>query len=540
MRLALAQINSTVGDLEGNQHKILDFIRLARQQEADIVIFPEMALCGYPPEDLLLKKSFVEQNIKALNVLAKTLQKISAVVGFVDRDKQGHLYNALAVITDGKIVGIYHKRELPNYGVFDEKRYFKTGNTKGIVAVKNVSIGFNICEDIWIDGSIYKEQSKHAKLLINISSSPYEFGKMEQRKKLIQQRAKETKAAIAYVNLVGGQDELVFDGGSFVVDAGGKILASAKQFEEDLVCVDVKLKSEKVTEKKPLSRSVTKSLSPIEEIYQALILGTRDYVHKNGFQKVVVGLSGGIDSALVAALACQAIGNQNVIGVTMPSRFTSNETKSDAKKVAENLRIQCLEIPIEEVAKSYGQALASTFSNVKPDITEENLQARIRGNYLMALSNKFGWLVLTTGNKSEIAVGYCTLYGDMSGGFAVIKDIPKTKVYELSRFINSVTPNLIPESTIDRAPTAELRENQKDQDTLPPYDVLDQILESYVEKHQSIDVIAKKHPKELVSKVVRMVDRNEYKRRQAAPGVKITARAFGKDWRLPLTNKFKG
>lgn len=529
LRLALAQINSTVGDLEGNQRKILDFIHQAQKQNVDVVIFPELAICGYPPEDLLLKNRFVQDNLKSLQALAKAVKNSTAVVGFVDRDKNGNLFNALAVMANGKIKGVYHKKELPNYGVFDEKRYFKSGNKDGIFTIKNVRTGTNICEDIWIDGSVYKTQAKKkCRLLINISSSPYEIGKLVVRQKLLVKRAIETKSFIAYVNLVGGQDELVFDGGSLLVNPKGKIVAQAKQFEEDLVVVDL-----------DQPKSLPPRLSSIEEIYQALVLGTRDYVRKNGFEKVVVGLSGGIDSALVAVIACEAIGRENVIGVTMPSRFTSPETKSDAKKLAESLKIRCLEIPIEEVAKAYSHVLKEAFADAKPDTTEENIQARIRGNYLMALSNKFGWLVLTTGNKSEISVGYCTLYGDMSGGFAVIKDIPKTKVYELSRFINT-TRYLIPESTIERAPTAELRENQKDQDTLPPYDLLDQILEDYIENHRSIESIAQKHPKDLVKRVVQMVDKNEYKRRQAAPGIKITSRAFGKDWRLPLTNKYRG
>lgn len=557
LRLALAQINSTVGDLEGNQQKIFDFIHQAQKQNADVVIFPELALCGYPPEDLLLKNGFVQDNLKLLQALAKSVKNITAVVGFVDRDKKGCLFNALAVMADGKVKGVYHKKELPNYGVFDEKRYFQSGSMDGIFTIKNVRVGTNICEDIWIDGSVYKTQAKKkCRLLINISSSPYEIDKLAVRQKLLIKRAKETKSFIAYINLVGGQDELVFDGGSLVVNPQGKIVARAKQFEEDLVMVDLDLsksstksvlaKTNEVRMKRSdtkcriasLALAMTPALSPTEEMYQALVLGTRDYVRKNGFEKVVVGLSGGIDSALVAVIAADAIGHENVMGVTMPSRFTSQETNSDAKKLAENLKIRCLEIPIEEVAKSYSQALKEIFADVKPDTTEENIQARIRGNYLMALSNKFGWLVLTTGNKSEISVGYCTLYGDMSGGFAVIKDIPKTKVYELTRFINK-THQLIPESTIKRAPTAELRENQKDQDTLPPYDVLDQILEDYIESHQSIESIAKKYPKDLVKRVVQMVDKNEYKRRQAAPGIKITSRAFGKDWRLPLTNKYQ-
>lgn len=549
LRLALAQINLTVGNLAGNARKILEYIEVAKERRADVVIFPELTLCGYPPEDLLLKDSFIKENLKIIHDLAKQVKGITAIVGFVDQDKNSNLYNALAIIQNGRVKEVYQKHKLPNYGVFDEKRYFHPGKTEGIFKAKDVKIGVSICEDIWIQNSIYKLQAKKkCRVLINISSSPYEFDKLSVRKNLLMKRAKETKAYVAYVNLIGGQDELVFDGASMVVDPAGRIIAQAKQFEEDFMVVDlgkrVIASDRKGTKKsykdKIASLSLATALSPIEEIYRALVLGTHDYVRKNGFEKVVVGLSGGIDSALVAVIACEAIGRENVVGVTMPSRFTSSGTKSDAIQLAKNLNIRCLEIPIEEVAKAYNQALHPAFAKVKPDTTEENIQARIRGNYLMALSNKFGWLVLTTGNKSEIAVGYCTLYGDMSGGFAVIKDIPKTKVYELSRFINQRHHGLIPETIIDRAPTAELRENQKDQDTLPPYETLDQILEEYIEKHQSIDDIAKKHPKELVKRVIQMVDRNEYKRRQAAPGIKITSRAFGKDWRLPLTNKFRG
>jgi NAD+ synthase (glutamine-hydrolysing) len=530
LRIALAQINLTVGDLTGNREKIEQYITLSQKQSADVVVFPELAICGYPPEDLLLKESFITENMAALKSIVKKTKGIMVIIGFVDRDKKGLLYNALAVCADGKIKGVYHKHELPNYGVFDEKRYFHTGKTDGIFTIKGVRVGTNICEDIWIQDSIYKLQAKKkCRVLINLSSSPYEFGKLGLRKKLLIKRAREAKSFIVYVNLVGGQDELVFDGGSLVVDPAGRVIAGGQQFEEELIITDLGSKS----------KTLPNELNSTEEIYKALVLGTRDYVLKNGFKKVVVGLSGGVDSALVAAIACDAIGAENVIGVTMPSQFTSTGTNTDAKKLAENLNIRLIEIPIKAVHKSYLDALANEFVQTKLDTTEENIQARVRGNLLMALSNKFGWLVLTTGNKSEIAVGYCTLYGDMSGGFAVIKDIPKTKVYELAKFINKEKPGLIPETTITRAPTAELRENQKDQDTLPEYDILDQILEKYIEEHESLDKMSKKFPAELVKRVVRMVDMNEYKRRQAAPGIKITGRAFGKDWRLPLTNKYR-
>ena len=535
LRLALAQINPIVGDLKGNQQKIVDYIKQAQAQHADAVIFPELALTGYPPEDLLLKDHFIADNIKALQAVIKHTKGVTAIVGFVDRDKNGNLYNAAAVIENGKFKGVYHKQELPNYGVFDEKRYFKPGNENKIFSIKGVKVGINICEDIWVDKAAYYQQAKKgAKLLINISSSPYDLNKLQARQNLLKRRVKETKTFVCYVNLVGGQDELVFDGSSFVMDPKGRTLAMAKEFDEDLLIVDLNSSKKKLVEKRTI-----KALSQIERIYKALVLGTHDYVKKNGFQKVCVGLSGGIDSALVAEIAVNAIGKNNVIGVSMPSRFSSEGTKLDAKRIAESLGIQFLEIPIEPIFNSYLKILADAFKGLKSNSAEENIQARIRGNILMALSNKFGWLVLTTGNKSEIAVGYCTLYGDMSGGFAVIKDVPKTKVYELAEFVNKRKGAIIPQTIIDRAPSAELRENQKDQDTLPPYHALDQMLEQYVEKHSSLDQMVKTNDLALVKQVITMVHHNEYKRRQGAPGIKITPRAFGKDWRLPITNKYR-
>lgn len=555
LRVALAQINSTVGDLAGNQRKINASIHQAKVMGADLVCLPELAVCGYPPEDLLYKSHFIEQNIKIINELAVSTQGITAVVGFVDQ-KNGKLYNAAAVLSDGKIKAVYHKQELPNYGVFDEKRYFKPGTENFLLSAAGVKIGVNVCEDIWVDGASYAKQAESgAGLLVNISSSPYEIGKTQVRLDLIARRAKETGCFICYTNLVGGQDELVFDGGSFIVDPKGQVVVFAKQFEEDLSIVDLDIPQNSggnarlpvnevqtsQTNKLKHSEHNIPRLEETAEIYQALVLGTRDYVHKNGFAKTLIGLSGGIDSALVATIACDAIGKENVVGVSMPTRFNSRGTRNDARKLAANLGIEFMEIPIKRVMAAYEATLDPWFYGKHPDITEENLQARIRGNILMAFSNKFGWLVLTTGNKSEMAVGYCTLYGDMSGGFAVIKDLLKTKVYELSRFRNLRAGKMvIPKSVLLRAPSAELRDNQTDQDSLPPYDDLDLMLASYVENHESIaQMTAKIKDEKLCRKVIGLVDKSEYKRRQAPPGIKITSRAFGKDWRLPITNHYK-
>ncbi len=539
IRIATAQINPTVGDLAGNQAKIVDYIRRAKAQEVDIVAFPELAVCGYPPEDLLYKDHFVRDNIKALRSLVKETKGITAIVGFVDTDRTKKLYNAAAVITNQKIKGIYRKEELPNYGVFDEKRYFHQGKDNKIFLIAGQRVGVSVCEDIWSDNGICQDQAKKgAKLLINISCSPYDIGQLKKREQLLKKRTKQTKTFICYVNLVGGQDELVFDGGSLVIDPKGQIVASAKQFEEDLMVTDIAIGKTR-SKKQSLKRHMSKRLSQNERIYQALILGTRDYAWKNGFQKAVLGLSGGIDSALVATIAADALGKENVIGVTMPSRYTSKETKSDAKRLADNLGIQFIESPIEKMFKTYLSEMKSELKGTKFGLAEENLQARIRGNILMTLSNKFGWLVLTTGNKSEVAVGYCTLYGDMTGGFAVIKDVPKTKVYELAKFRNGKGKAVIPASTIKRAPTAELRANQKDQDSLPPYNVLDPMLYEYVEKHRSLKQMARQNNRSLIKNIITLVDRSEYKRRQAPPGIKITPRAFGRDWRLPITNRYK-
>ncbi|MFA5059383.1 MAG: NAD+ synthase [Candidatus Omnitrophota bacterium] len=535
IRIALAQINPTVGDLKGNALKIIDFIRKAQAANADIVAFPELAVCGYPPEDLLLKEHFISENIKTLKDIAAHAKKISVIVGFVDRDKKKNIYNAAALLSDRRIKGIYHKEQLPNYGVFDEKRYFTAGTKNPIFSVKGIKFAVNICEDIWLETGPHKTQvKKGAKFLINISSSPYHAGKLHERQALLKTRANQVKAPIFYVNIVGGQDELVFDGASMIFDKKGKTIAAGKQFEEDMIFADIPLDAQ-TKNKSP------RPLGEIEEIYKALTLGTRDYIRKNGFKKVTIGLSGGIDSALVAAIAVDAVGQENVTAVSMPSQYSSLETISDARKIAKNLGIRFLEIPIMKVFSVFLETLDHEFKGQAKDITEENLQARIRGNILMAFSNKFGWLVLTTGNKSEIATGYCTLYGDMAGGFAVIKDVPKTTVYKLAKYRNSLNSNaVIMQSIIDRAPTAELRENQKDQDTLPEYDLLDKILSDYVEADKSLSDINKKiNNAKVIKDVMRLVDRSEYKRRQAPPGVKITPRAFGRDRRFPIVNQYR-
>ena len=532
LKIALAQINPTVGDLAGNVRKILEYVQQAQKQGADLVIFPELALCGYPPEDLLLKKHFVADNIKVLEELSRKIRGVSVITGFVDRDADGKIYNAAAFISDGKIEEVYYKQELPNYGVFDEKRYFTHGTKSGILTVKGVKLAVNICEDIWIEGGPYRAQARAgAKILINISSSPYYAGKLKIRYDLLVTRAQETQTHLVYVNAVGGQDELVFDGGSMVISPDGKVCARAVQFEETLLNVDLA----------DAHNAVAPLLESSEEIYKALVLGTRDYASKNGFKKVALGLSGGVDSALVACIACDAFGGDNVTAISMPSAFNSKATRSDARQLAKNLNIEFKEIPIKKIFAAYLKTLAPYFAGRTSDTTEENIQARVRGNILMGFANKFGGLILTTGNKSEMAVGYCTLYGDMSGGYAVIKDVFKTKVYELARFRNSISKNpLIPKSILLRAPTAELREGQTDEETLGAYEDLDKILMAYIEEHASAgDIMAKGMDAGLVSRTIRLVDANEYKRRQAPPGVKITPCAFGKDWRLPITNKYK-
>ncbi|MFH1113458.1 MAG: NAD+ synthase [Pseudomonadota bacterium] len=558
LRIALAQINPVLGAFEANLRKIVHAMGLARDASSDIVTFPELALCGYPPEDLLLRAGFIEDNRTALGRLAPYCKGINVLVGFVDSagDK---VYNAAALLSQGRLMDVYHKVELPNYGVFDEKRYFAQGSGCLIFDINGVRCSATVCEDIWIEGSITEDYARRndAQVVFNISASPFHAGKPQMRQKVFARFARAANAMLFVNNLVGGQDELVFDGGSFVLDAQGELVANAARFEEDMLVTDIRvdgaaqtkpswnLKGEFHTlegaqnrERNFIAPCKSPDPDPLSDVYKALTLGTRDYVLKNGFKQVCLGISGGIDSALTAAIAVDALGRDNVIGITMPSRYTSDGTLSDAGLVAKNLDIRLLAIPIEEVFQAYLRALEEPFREGRPGMEIENLQARIRGNLLMALSNRFGWLVLTTGNKSETAVGYCTLYGDMAGGFAVVKDVPKMLVYQLSRYVNERAGRaLIPESTISRAPSAELRADQKDEDSLPPYNVLDAILREYVEEDKSPDDISGFDPR-MVMDVVRMVDRNEYKRRQAPPGVKITPKAFGKDRRMPLTNRY--
>lgn len=538
-RVSIAQINTTVGDLAGNRDKILSALRQAKRAEAHLVTFPELALTGYPPEDLLFQEKFVTENLKILRSLLPHTRSTSAVVGFVDRDRGGKLYNAAALLSNGKSVAVYHKMKLPNYGVFDEQRYFTPGRRGLVVSLGGVKLGLTICEDIWQkDSAVYKRgYSGKVDVLINISASPYHAGKQKEREALLRSLAVRTRSAVIYHNLVGGQDELVFDGGSMVLTGRGQLAAEAKRFSEDFLTLDIPVPFSRSS---PIRGRKERPLGREEEVYEALVLGTRDYVRKNSFKKVLIGLSGGIDSALVAQIAVDALGSGNVIGVTMPSPYTSSGTLRDAKQLAKNLGISCLEVGIRGIFSAYLKSFRKLFTGMEADTTEENVQARIRGTLLMALSNKFGHLVLTTGNKSETATGYCTLYGDMAGGFAVIKDVPKTLVYELSRHRNSRIPkNSIPASILRRPPTAELRPGQKDRDSLPPYPVLDRFLANYIEKDLSIETILRKgFSPSLARKLARMVDRNEYKRRQAPPGVKITPKAFGRDRRMPITNRY--
>jgi NAD+ synthase (glutamine-hydrolysing) len=571
IRVALAQINPTVGDLAGNEQKIGGQIARARELEADIVAFPELAVPGYPPEDLLLKPSFVAANLACLKRIAGLTSGIAAIVGFVDRADD--LYNAAAVLHEGRVAAVYHKAYLPNYAVFDEDRYFRAGECPLIFSLGEVAVGVNICEDIWHPAGPTRLQAlAGAQLVVNISSSPYHAGKGTARERMLATRAADNVVCLAFCNLVGGQDELVFDGGSVVFDERGELVARGKQFAEDLLVVDLDLtavfrqqlhdprrRKERMrqaagavhrVELTPIdsrpkqaaaSPSVLPLLEPAAEIYQALVLGTGDYVRKNGFQQVLIGLSGGIDSALTATIAADALGPENVVGVFMPSRYSSVESREDATQLAENLSIRFLTVPIDETFQAYLEMLAEPFAGLDQDVTEENIQARIRGNILMALSNKFGWLVLTTGNKSEMGVGYATLYGDMAGGFAVIKDVPKMLVYELAEHVNAREDRaVIPQRILDKAPTAELRPDQKDEDSLPPYRVLDPILHAYVEEDRGLEeIVALGFDANTAAEVLSMVDHAEYKRRQAPPGVRITRRAFGKDRRLPITNHYR-
>ena len=570
LRLAMAQINVVVGDLDANVRKILDWMDRARDLGVDLVSFPELALTGYPPEDLLLKPQFIDANLEALEDVSRAARDLTAVVGFVDR--RDDIFNAAAILNGGRVAGVYHKMYLPNYGVFDEFRYFQVGQLSSIIQIGEARIGISICEDIWYpDGPLVQQTLEGgAEVILNISSSPYHAGKRHWRERMLATRAADNAVIVAYNNLVGGQDELVFDGDSLVFDENGEIIARGRQFAEDLVVVDLDLESvfrrrlrdprrrqqgveegdetssvisiaPSAARRVPLPETnILEPLSAEAEMYGALVLGARDYVRKNAFEKVVLGLSGGIDSALTACVAVDALGPENVVGVLMPSGFSSEGSVADAGALGGNLGIELLTIPISDVMTAYDRTLEPAFEGSDRDMTEENLQARIRGNVLMALSNKFGWLVLSTGNKSEVSVGYCTLYGDMAGGFAVLKDVMKTAVYRLARHCNEVAgTERIPRAIIDKPPSAELRPDQKDSDSLPDYDELDPVLEAYVENDRSVrEMLEMGFDEDIVRRVVRLVDLNEYKRRQAAPGVKITPRAFGRDRRMPITSRF--
>ncbi len=584
MRLALCQVNATVGDIAGNAELVSGGIRAAREARADLVLFPELVLTGYPPEDLLLKEHFLADARAALDSIASECQDITAIVGFPERAED--VYNCAAVLSGGQVQAVYRKVYLPNYGVFDEQRYFQAGSGGALIELDGHRVGLTVCEDIWEAGPPASDEAvAGATLIVNISASPYHAGKGAERERMFAQRARDNLACIAFCALVGGQDELIFDGHSCVIDHTGRVIARAPQFQEAMLLCDVDLDAAGAARLRdtghrpaarssarpvallaslrgsdgagtpPLSGELAAPLAPQEaEVYAALVLGLRDYVLKNGFRRVTLGLSGGIDSALVACLAVDALGPEQISTAIMPSRYSSEGTQGDARDLAAALGVRAHELPIEPVMEAYQEALRLEFAGRDPDLTEENLQARIRGNLLMALSNKFGWLVLATGNKSEMSVGYTTLYGDLAGGFAVIKDVPKTLVYRLCEWRNSEGAVLegifapgagaqspIPVSIIERAPSAELRHDQRDEDSLPPYEILDRILEGYVELDQSREqLIAQGLGESDVDRAIRLVDLAEYKRRQAPPGIKITPRAFGRDRRMPITNRYRG
>lgn len=535
LRIVIGQINILVGDIKGNAHKMRDASKKARDElDADLIIFPELSLTGYPPEDLLLRKDFHAHIRQGLDFLKESVDGIDMLIGYPELIGE-NLYNSACVIRSGEIIANYHKQQLPNYGVFDEKRYFKPGTKPCVFNLKGLPIGITICEDIWFQEPIKQSVLAGAKIIISINASPFDIYKVKQRELVLTQRVEESNTAIIYVHSVGGQDEVVFDGHSTVIDENKQICHFGRLFEEQLIPVDLELTGNKP---KIISSNPYEQIPIEEKAYGALVTATRDYIQKNGFSGALIGLSGGIDSALTLAIAVDAIGADRVHAVMLPSRFTSSLSIDASRKMAEQLEVQYSEIPIEPAFKSMLETLADEFSTTKTDITEENLQARIRGTLLMALSNKFGKILLSTGNKSEMAVGYATLYGDMAGGFAVLKDVYKTLVYSLSQYRNSLSP-VIPAEIIDRPPTAELAEAQLDQDHLPPYEILDKILERYVEKDQSVaEITAAGFDAVVVKKIIRLVDRNEYKRRQAPPGVKITPRAFGRDRRYPITNGF--
>jgi NAD+ synthase (glutamine-hydrolysing) len=586
-RIAMVQMNPTVGDLDGNVRRIIGWLREAQKAKPDLVAFPELVITGYPPEDLLLKPQFVADNRRALNEVIRACRYGVTVVGYVGQGnlsglREGvasvlpagrhELYNAAAIVAERRLVTTYAKWYLPNYGVFDESRYFHPGRRLPLLTVNGTVVGVNICEDIWLpEGPTRRQAAAGADVIVNINASPFHLGKSRSREQMLATRARDNRVIVTYTNTVGGQDELVFDGNSVVIDQTGEIIARAKGFEEDLLVVDLNVESvararvsegrkpglsgkagavidRLVLKERPSTRrtrlvpSIEVLADPLEEVYRALTLGVRDYVRKNGFKHVVIGLSGGIDSALTAVIAVDALGTDNVLGVFMPSPYTSRESREDTNELVRRLGIQLKTMPITPLFNDYLHTLKSSFEKTKADATEENLQARIRGNILMALSNKFDHLVLTTGNKSEMSVGYATLYGDMAGGFAVIKDVPKTMVYELAQRRNRQgTMTVIPKRIVDRPPTAELRPNQKDEDSLPPYPILDPILKAYVEDDRSVDeMVEMGFDRKTVLRVVGLVDRSEYKRRQSPVGIKITHRGLGKDRRMPITNGYRG
>ena len=584
-RLALAQINPTVGDIPGNTAKVLDYLDRARDADADLVAFPEMATTGYPPEDLLFKTSFLNENVAAMKQVAAASEGIAVVLGYVNIVSLDHgpdgmgpqITNAAALSYGGKLIDIYHKIFLPNYGVFDERRYFQKGSVCPVYRINGVEIGINICEDIWYPvGPTTVQCRAGAELIVNINASPFHAGKRAFREEMISQRASDHGLTVAYVNTVGGQDELVFDGDSIIYDAAGNLAARGPAFEEALIIADLEfpddlspaisknsfpaadveavgtpksiIVSVAVTSSKAVLQAepIASGMEEAEEIYRALVLGTGDYLRKTGFSKALVGLSGGIDSALTATVAVDALGQDNVVGITMPSRYSSEGSISDSKKLAENLGLDLWEVPIGPAHQAFTDMLEERFQGTEANVAEENVQARVRGNVLMTVSNKFGWMVLTTGNKSEMAMGYATLYGDMAGGFAVLKDVPKTTVYELCRWRSrhgrsfGTMDDVIPAAIIDKPPSAELRDDQLDADSLPAYEILDPVVKAYVEDDFSYqDMVDQGFDPLVVRQVISAVDRNEYKRRQAPPGVKITPRAFGKDRRLPIVNRYR-
>ena len=582
-RLALAQINPTVGDIPGNTAKILDYLERAREAGADLVAFPELATTGYPPEDLLFKKSFLIDNVAAMGKIAAASHGIAVVLGYVNivslerpsEEVGPQVTNAAALCYGGKLVDTYHKIFLPNYGVFDEQRYFQKGSECPVYRIGGVDVGVNICEDIWYPvGPTTVQCQAGAELIVNINASPFHAGKRAFREDMIAQRALENGLTVAYVNTVGGQDELVFDGSSIICNTTGGLVARGPAFQEWLLITDLEFpdaaaKPSRTTssaeaaavgtaKKVTVSEVALNSRAPLaeqpmsdgmdgpEEVYRALVMGTGDYPRKSGFTKALIGLSGGIDSALTATVAVDALGKDNVVGITMPSRYSSEGSISDSQKLAENLGLDLWEVPIEPAHQAFTDMLAERFKGTEANVAEENVQARVRGNVLMTVSNKFGWIVLTTGNKSEMAMGYATLYGDMAGGFAVLKDVPKITVYELCRWRNrqgrafGTVDDVIPAAIIDKPPSAELRDDQLDADSLPAYEILDPVVEAYVEDDLSYqDMVGQGFDPQVVRQVIAAVDRNEYKRRQAPPGVKITHRAFGKDRRLPIVNRYR-